>query len=384
MSGKQARQRIETRSVHAGAAPNREGAVAPPIHLSTTFERRPEGDLISDFLYSRSGNPDRRALEEAVRDLEGGAGCAAFASGLAALHSLFLTLDPGDLLLAPADAYHGTIHLLRESLSRWGLRVRFTDFLDPEDLAAGVREEPALILVETPSNPTLRVTDIAAVAAAAASCGAPLAVDNTWLTPVLQRPLELGADLVIHASTKYIGGHSDTTGGAVVAREGLALMERLRSVQTDTGPVPSPFDAWLLRRGLKTLPLRIRAQSANAAVVAAFLDAHPAVEQVFYPGLPRDPGHEVQKRQAEGFGAMLSFRVAGGEPAAKRTLARVALATRATSLGGVETLIEHRAAVEGPESRTPKDLLRMSVGLEHPDDLIADLDHALDGALGPT
>lgn len=377
MSGKKARQRIETRSVHAGAVPNREGAVAPPIHLSTTFERRPEGDLVSDFLYSRSGNPDRRALEEAIRDLEGGAECAAFASGLAALHSLFLTLDPGDLLLAPADAYHGTIHLLRESLSRWGLRVRFTDFLDPEDLAAGVREEPALILVETPSNPTLRVTDIAAVAAAAASCGAPLAVDNTWLTPVLQRPLELGADLVIHASTKYFGGHSDATGGAVVVREGLALTERLRSVQTDTGPVPSPFDAWLLRRGLKTLPLRIRAQSANAAAVATFLDAHPAVEQVFYPGLPRDPGHEVQKRQAEGFGAMLSFRVAGGESAAKRTLARVALATRATSLGGVETLIEHRAAVEGPESRTPKDLLRMSIGLEHPDDLIADIDAAL-------
>lgn len=377
MSGKKARQRIETRSVHAGAVPNREGAVAPPIHLSTTFERRPEGDLVSDFLYSRSGNPDRRALEEAIRDLEGGAECAAFASGLAALHSLFLTLDPGDLLLAPADAYHGTIHLLRESLSRWGLRVRFTDFLDPEDLAAGIREKPALILVETPSNPTLRVTDIAAVAAAAASCDAPLAVDNTWLTPVLQRPLELGADLVIHASTKYIGGHSDTTGGAVVAREGLALTERLRSVQTDTGPVPSPFDAWLLRRGLKTLPLRIRAQSANAAAVATFLNAHPAVEQVFYPGLPRDPGHEVQKRQAEGFGAMLSFRVAGGESAAKRTLARVALATRATSLGGVETLIEHRAAVEGPESRTPKDLLRMSIGLEHPDDLLADLDRAL-------
>lgn len=377
MSAKKPRQRIETRSVHAGAARNLAGAVAPPIHLSTTFERRPEGDLVSEFLYSRSGNPDRRALEEAIADLEGGAECVAFASGLAALHSLFLTLDPGDLLLAPVDAYHGTTHLLRESLSRWGLRVRFTDFLDPADLAAGIRENPALVLVETPSNPTLRVTDIAAVAAAAGSVGAPVAVDNTWLTPVLQRPLELGADLVVHASTKYFGGHSDTTGGAVVAREGLALTERLRAIQTDTGPVPSPFDAWLLRRGIRTLPLRIRAQSANAAEVAAFLDAHPAVEQVFYPGRPADPGHEVQKRQAEGFGAMLSFRVSGGEPAAKRTLARVALATRATSLGGVETLIEHRAAVEGPDSRTPRDLLRMSIGLEHPEDLTADLAQAL-------
>lgn len=370
-------QRIETRSVHAGAVPNRAGAVAPPIHLSTTFERRPEGDLVSEFLYSRSGNPDRRALEEAIADLEGGAECVAFASGLAALHALFLTLDPGDLVLAPADAYHGTTHLLRDSLARWGLRARFTDFLDPEDLAAGVREKPALVLVETPSNPTLRVTDIAAVAAAAEACGAPVAVDNTWLTPVLQRPLELGADLVVHASTKYFGGHSDATGGAVVSREGLALTERLRAIQTDTGPVPSPFDAWLLRRGIRTLPLRIRAQSANAATVAAFLDAHPAVEQVFYPGLPGDPGHEVQQRQAEGFGAMLSFRVAGGEPAAKRTLARVALATRATSLGGVETLIEHRAAVEGPDTRTPRDLLRMSIGLEHPEDLTADLEQAL-------
>lgn len=377
MSAKKPRQRIETRSVHAGAARNLAGAVAPPIHLSTTFERRPEGDLVSEFLYSRSGNPDRRALEEAIADLEGGAECVAFASGLAALHSLFLTLDPGDLLLAPTDAYHGTTHLLRESLSRWGLRVRFTDFLDPADLAAGLREKPALVLVETPSNPTLRVTDIAAVAAAAGSVGAPVAVDNTWLTPVLQRPLELGADLVVHASTKYFGGHSDTTGGAVVAREGLALTERLRAIQTDTGPVPSPFDAWLLRRGIRTLPLRIRAQSANAAEVAAFLDTHPAVEQVFYPGRPADPGHEVQKRQADGFGAMLSFRVAGGEPAAKRTLARVSLATRATSLGGVETLIEHRAAVEGPASRTPRDLLRMSIGLEHPEDLTADLTQAL-------
>lgn len=373
-----AAQRIETRSVHAGRADNRVGAVAPPIHLSTTFERRPEGDLVSEFLYSRSGNPDRTALEETIRDLEGGADCVAFSSGLAALHSLFLALEPGDLALAPGDAYHGTQHLLRGPLARWGLRTRFTDFLDPEDFEAGLAMRPALVLVETPSNPTLRVTDIAAAAKAAHEAGALLAVDNTWLTPVLQRPLELGADLVAHASTKYFGGHSDATGGAVVVREGLALAERLRSIQADTGPVPSPFDAWLLRRGIRTLPVRIRAQSANAGAVAAFLDSHPAVAQVFYPGLAADPGHEAQTRQADGYGAMLSFRTAGGEAAARRALARVSLATRATSLGGVETLIEHRAAVEGPETRTPRDLLRMSVGLEHPDDLIADLDRALD------
>lgn len=369
--------RIETRSVHAGASKNLLGAVAPPIHLSTTFERDAEGELTSDFIYSRSGNPDRTALEQAVADLEGGAGCVCFASGLAAIHSLLLTLAPGDLVLAPNDAYHGTVRLAKESLARWGLRTRFTDFLDAEDVAAGLAESPSLAILETPSNPTLRVTDIEAVAARCHAAGALVAVDNTWMTPVLQRPLALGADVVIHATTKYFGGHSDATGGAVVVREGLELTERLRFVQTDTGPVPSPFDAWLLRRGMKTLPLRIRAQSQTAGRLAAFLDGDPRVSATFYPGLPTDPGHEVQARQADGAGAMLSFRADGGEEHARRVLSGVALFIRATSLGGAESLIEHRALVEGPDSETPRDLIRVSVGLEHPDDLIADLDQAL-------
>ena len=372
--------RIETRSVHAGAAANRAGAVAPPIHLSTTFERGPDGELLSGFLYGRSGNPDRAALEAAIADLEGGAECVSFASGLAAVHSLLLTLAPGDLVLAPSDAYHGTTHLLRGSLSRWGLRTRSTDFLDPDDLDAGLAERPALAILETPSNPTLRITDIGAVAAACRAAGALVAVDNTWMTPVLQRPLSLGADIVIHATTKYFGGHSDVTGGAVVVREGLELTPRLRSVQTDTGPVPSPFDAWLLRRGIRTLPVRVRAQSAGAGELARFLDGHPAISRTHYPGLPEDPGHETQTRQADGYGAMLSFRVRGGEERARKTLARIRLAVRATSLGGVESLVEHRALVEGPDTRTPRDLIRMSVGLEHPADLIADLDQALDPA----
>ena len=375
--------RIETRSLHAGAPPDRTGAVSPPIHLSTTFRRGPDGTLDSDFIYSRSGNPDRTAFEAAVADLEGGAECIAFASGLSAIHSLLLTLSPGDLVLAPGDAYHGTMHLLRDFLSRWGLETRFTDFLDPDDLSAGLAERPVLALLETPSNPTLRVTDIAAVAARCRTSGTLTAVDSTWMTPILQRPLELGADIVIHAATKYFGGHSDVTGGCVVLGRGVLLpdgaaaAERLRAIQTETGPVPSPFDAWLLRRGLKTLPVRIRAQSENAARLAAFLSRHPGVVRVFYPGLPDDPGHEVQARQADGHGAMLSFRTAGGEEAARRLTARVRLVTRATSLGGVETLIEHRALVEGPDTPTPRDLLRVSVGLEHPDDLIADLDQAL-------
>lgn len=368
--------RLETRSVHAGATENRMGAVAPPIHLSTTFERGPGGDLTADFIYARSGNPDRTALEQAIADLEGGADCVCFASGLAAIHSLLLTLSPGDVVLAPKDAYHGTVRLARESLGRWGLRTRFTDFLDPQDVSAGLAERPALAILETPSNPLLRITDIAAVADRCHAAGALVAVDNTWMTPILQRPLSLGADIVIHATTKYFGGHSDVTGGAIVVREGLELTSRLRFVQTETGPVPSPFDAWLLRRGMKTLPIRIRSQSETAGKLAEFLSSHPGVTETFYPGLPSNPGHEVQSRQGDGYGAMLSFR-ARDEDHAKSVLSRVELFVRATSLGGVESLIEHRALVEGPDSRTPRDLIRVSVGLEHPDDLIADLNQAL-------
>ncbi len=369
--------RIETRSVHAGTSKNLMGAVAPPIHLSTTFERDAAGELASGFVYSRDANPDRTALENAVADLEGGAECVCFASGLAAIHSLLLTLSPGDVALAPRDAYHGTVRLAKESLARWGLRTRFTDFLDADDVAAGLEERPALAILETPSNPTLRITDIEAVADRCHAAGALVAVDNTWMTPVLQRPLALGADIVIHATTKYFGGHSDATGGAVVVREGLDLTSRLRFVQSETGPVPSPFDAWLLRRGMKTLPVRVRAQSETAGKVAQFLADHPGVVATFYPGLPSDPGHEVQTRQAAGYGAMLSFRARGGEKGARSVLSRVELFVRATSLGGVESLIEHRATVEGPDSKTPRDLIRVSVGLEHPDDLIADLDQAL-------
>ena len=370
--------RMETRSVHAGAAENLAAAVAPPIHLSTTFRRGPEGDLASDFIYARSGNPDRSALERAIADLEGGAECVSFASGLAAVHSLLLTLSPGDLVLVPGDAYHGTMRLAEESLGRWGLRTRFTDFLDGQDLAAGLSERPQLVILETPSNPLLRVTDIRAVAARCRAAGALVAVDNTWMTPVLQRPLALGADIVIHAATKYFGGHSDVTGGAVVVRGGLELTSRLRFIQTETGPVPSPFDAWLLRRGIKTLPLRVRAQSETAGKLAEFLSGHARVAEVRYPGLSSDPGHEVQARQADGYGAMLSFRAADGEDHASSVLARVEIFVRATSLGGVESLIEHRALVEGPHTKTPRDLIRISVGLEHADDLVADLDRALE------
>jgi cystathionine gamma-synthase len=248
---------------------------------------------------------------------------------------------------------------------------------DPANVRAALRPSTRLVWLETPSNPLLKVADIAAMAAIAHEAGALCAVDNTWATPILQRPLELGADLALHATTKYLGGHSDVLGGAVVARAASPFFERVRFIQGNGGAVPSPFDCWLVLRGIQTLAYRVRAHAEHAGQVARFLAAHPAIERVHYPGLASHPGHAVAARQMRAFGGMLSIEVRGGAEAAMAMAARVKIFTRATSLGGIESLIEHRASVEGPESRTPPGLLRISVGLEHPDDLIADLDQAL-------
>ena len=371
--------RLETLAIHAGRAVDpATGAVRSPIHLSTTFERDPDGGYARGYVYARYGNPNRAALEEALAALEGGAAALAFASGSAATMSVFQALEPGDHVVAPLDAYHGTVGLLREHFTRWGLEVTFADLTDLEQLEAALRPDTRLVWIETPSNPLLRITDIRRVVAAAHAVGARVVCDNTWATPVLQRPLALGCDLVVHATTKYLNGHGDVTGGVVVAREVDALFERLRAIQVQGGAVPSPFDAWLVLRGLATLPYRVRAHTEHAARVAAFLQAHPAVEAVHYPGLADHPGHAVAARQMEGFGGMLAFQVRGGREAALAVAARVRLITRATSLGGVESLIEHRASIEGPGTRTPENLLRLSVGLEHPEDLIADLEQALE------
>ncbi len=371
--------RLETLAIHAGRAVDpATGAVRSPIHLSTTFERDPDGGYARGYVYARYGNPNRAALEQALAALEGGAAALAFASGSAATMSVFQALEPGDHVVAPLDAYHGTVGLLREHFTRWGLEVTFADLTDLEQLEAALRPDTRLVWIETPSNPLLRITDIRRVVAAAHAVGARVVCDNTWATPVLQRPLALGCDLVVHATTKYLNGHGDVTGGVVVAREVDALFERLRAIQVQGGAVPSPFDAWLVLRGLATLPYRVRAHTEHAARVAAFLQAHPAVEAVHYPGLADHPGHAVAARQMEGFGGMLAFQVRGGREAALAVAARVRLITRATSLGGVESLIEHRASIEGPGTRTPENLLRLSVGLEHPEDLIADLEQALE------
>ena len=369
---------LETLAIHAGKKNDpTTGAVAPPIYLSTTYERLADGSFRQPFNYTRSGNPNRLELEACLAALEGGAAAAAFASGSAATDAIFRALRPGDHALVPRELYHGIRKLLKEVFVPWGLDLTEVDMNDIAAVAAALRPDTALVWIETPSNPRLGISDIAAITELARGVGAAVACDNTWTPPGMQPVLALGVDLIMHATTKYLAGHSDVLGGAVVAREDGQLFERVRFLQQNEGAVPSPFDCWLTLRGVRTLPYRMRGHVANAQAVAEFLAAHPAVERVNYPGLPSHPGHAVAKRQMTSFGGMLSFEVAGSEKAAVAVAARVELITRATSLGGVESLIEHRASIEGPDSPTPANLLRMSVGLEHPADLIADLEQAL-------
>ena len=353
------------------------GAVAPPIYLSTTFERDPDGEFSRGFVYSRVNNPNRQALEECLSLLEGGATAAAFSSGSAATGAVFQSLGPGDHVIAPRDCYHGTALLLREVFAPWGLDTTFVDMTDPSEVERAVRPNTRLVWVETPSNPLLRITDVARVVQLAADAGALCACDNTWASPMLQRPLDLGADLVVHSTTKYLGGHEDVVSGAVIAREESDFFRRLRLVQTTYGAVPSPFDCWLTLRGVRTLHLRMPAHSENAMRVARFLQDNPGVEAVHYPGLPDHPGHDIARGQMSDYGGMVSFQVAGGRDAAVRVASRVQVFTRATSLGGTQSLIEHRASIEGPETTTPDNLLRLSVGLESVDDLLEDLSQAL-------
>jgi cystathionine gamma-synthase len=372
------RFKLETLAVHAGREVDpATGAVTLPIHLSTTFEREPDGSYPRGYSYTRNGNPNRQAWEACVATLEGGEAAAAFASGSAAAAAIFRTLLPGDHVVAPDDMYHGIRKLLLAVFAPWGLELSFADMTDLDAVRAAVRPNTRLLWVETPSNPLLKVSDIAALAALAHDAGARLACDNTWTPPGLQPAFELGADLVMHATTKYLSGHSDVLGGVVVTRRVDAVFERIRLLQTHEGAVPSPFDCWLALRGVATLPYRMRAHAENASLVAAYLATHPKVERVYYPGLGSHPGFELARKQMRLFGGMLSFQVAGGAKEAMAVAAKVRLFTRATSLGGVESLIEHRASIEGPGSTTPENLLRVSVGLEHPDDLIADLEQAL-------
>jgi len=370
--------RLETIAVHAGQAIDpATGAVTLPIHLSTTFEREADGSYPRGYIYIRNANPTRAALEECLRALEGGAAAAAFASGSAAMWAIFQALSPGDHVLIPDDVYAGTRRQLQELLAPWGLEMTGVDMTDPAQVERALRPRTRLLWVETPSNPLLKISDIARLAELAHRHGAWCVCDNTWATPLGQRPLELGADLVVHSTTKYLGGHSDTLGGAVIAKETGALWERIKSIQVLGGAVLAPFDCWLTLRGIRTLPYRLRAHAANAQRVAEFLQRHPKVERVHYPGLEEHPGHAIAKRQMLSYGGMLSCQVRGGREEALAVAAKVRLFTRATSLGGPESLIEHRASIEGPSSPTPQNLLRLSIGLENAEDLIADLAQAL-------
>jgi len=370
--------KIETRAIHAGRRIDpATGAVTPPIHLSSTFERNPDGEYPRGFSYSREGNPNREMLEECLADLEGGKEALVFSSGLAAATAVIQGLEPGDHIIAPEEVYWALRNVIGGVFGKWGLETTYVDTTCIDTFRTAMRPNTRLIWLETPSNPLMRITDLAAIGAIARQTRAITVCDSTFATPILQQPLDWQIDMVCHSTTKYISGHSDVVGGVLITRHDNYLFERARQAQKYGGAVPSPFDCWLTLRGIETLPYRMRGHSENALLLAQFLQGHPAVEAVHYPGLPGHPGHNIAARQMSGFSGMLSFQVKGDAKRAMAVAARCGLFIRATSLGGPHSLIEHRASVEGPRTRTPQNLLRVSVGLEHPDDLIEDLARAL-------
>ena len=369
-----------TRAAQAlGWVDERTKAVTPPIHPSTTFVRDPDNAYRAGYSYARDENPTYDQAEALLTSLEGGAGAMLFASGMAAATSVFLGLKPGDHVIAPEIMYWGLRKWLVQTGRHWGLDVDFVPPGDLDAIRAAVRPDATrLVWIETPANPTWAVTDIAGAAEIAHEAGALLGVDSTVATPVLTRPIELGADIVMHSATKYLNGHSDVIGGALVTARTDEMWERIHTQRHDGGAVLGPFDAWLLLRGMRTLYVRVAASCAGAQRIAEHFVNHEKIAQVLYPGLPDHPGHDVASRQMQGgFGGMLSLRVAGGGDAAIAAAAKVGIWKRATSLGGVESLIEHRASIEGAGTLVPDDLLRLSVGIEDPADLIADLEQAL-------
>ena len=371
--------KIETRAIHAANLSEASRDVTSAIHLSTTFHKAPDGSLPGGHLYARASNPNRDALERALASLEGGAAAVAFSSGSAATTAVLQSLKPGDHVIAPEDAYYGTTILLKTIMTRWGLKHSLVNMQDLAAVERAVTSSTRLIWAETPSNPLLNVTDLHAIVAIAQKAGALVACDNTWATPLLSRPLELGADVVMHSVTKYLSGHSDVLSGALVFREQGDLYDSCLHIQREAGAVPSPFECWLTVRGLQTFPYRVRAQSRSAQQIAEFLADQPRskIEAVHYPGLPSHPSHAIAARQMSSFGGMMSIQVKGGRPEAFKLAGGLKLFSHATSLGGTHSLIEHRASAEGAETRSPENLLRLSIGLEHPDDLIDDLEQAL-------
>jgi cystathionine gamma-synthase len=376
---------FDSLAVHAGQDPDpATAAVIPPLHFSTTYLQDGIGNLRAGYEYGRSGNPTRTALEAQLAALEGGRHGISFASGLAAEDALLrAVLKPGDEVLLGNDVYGGTYRLLSRILGPWGVKLRVIDMSDPAQVAAAIEERvPRILWVETPSNPLLRITDIADLARAGHEAGALVVVDNTFASPALQRPLSLGADVVVHSTTKYLGGHSDVVGGAVVLDDD-ALADQVRFLQFAAGAVSGPMDAWLTTRGIKTLGIRMQRHSENAQALAEFLDADPRVAKVYYPGLAQHPGHDIAARQMSAFGGIVSLALADAA-AARRFAESTRLFSLAESLGGVESLVNYpdamtHASVRGTEAAVPPEVVRLSVGIQSLDDLRADLDRALSG-----
>jgi cystathionine gamma-synthase len=371
-------RRPETVSVHVGNEPDpATGAVAPPIHLATTFRHGPSGERIAGYEYQREGNPTNDRLREALAALEGGEDAATFASGMAAMTGLLECLPNGARVLIPDDCYTGLRMLCAEFLPERDITAVAVDMGDLDAVRAACAGGIAMLWIETPSNPLMKVSDLDALAELGHAAGAIVVADNTFATPLLQRPIAHGADVVMHSTTKYFGGHSDVLGGALVFAQRGALSEKVAHRLHITGATLAPFSAWLTLRGCRSLGARMAMHCANARRVAEFLAAHPAIERVNWPGLPTHPGHAVAARQMRDFGGMMSIQLRGGRDAALAMAGKLRVFTNATSLGGCESLVEHRASVEGPNPRSPQNLLRMSVGLEHVDDLIEDLRQAL-------
>ncbi|MEO7149609.1 MAG: PLP-dependent transferase [Rhodanobacteraceae bacterium] len=370
--------KFDTLAVHAGAEPDMQtGALAPPLHLSTTFEHAPDGSLPHGLLYQRYDNPTQQRLQEALAALDDGERALFFSTGMAAGAALLQALPAGTHVLMQDDIYHGYRVLGEQYLSRWGLNFSVVDMTRADQVRAALKANTVLLWAESPSNPLMKVIDIAARAQLAHEVGAKLLVDSTFATPCLQRPLTLGADIVLQSTTKYLGGHSDVMGGALIFRHDDALAGQCFEVRKILGASASPFAAWLTLRGLRSLPARMARHCANARKISEFLATHLAVERVHYPGLTSHPDHELAQRQMRDFGGMLSIELRGGREAALTAAGKVKLFINATSLGGCESLIEHRASVEAPHPISPQNLLRLSVGLEDADDLVADLRQAL-------
>lgn len=372
--------RFETRAIHSGLdLGNPSRAIVPPISPSTIFEIDPKGKQKGDYHYTRLENPNRQQFEAVLASLEGAAEAAAFSSGVAAAAAILQSLRPGDHVLMPEDVYAGNRMLIQKIMLRWELDVEFMPVHDLEQLENHLREHTALVWIETPSNPLMRLTDIEESARLAHSAGATVVVDNTWPTPVNQRPLELGADLVLHSTSKYFGGHSDLLGGAVLCKESTPLFKQIRITQKLGGAVPSPHDCWLFTRSTRTLSYRMRGHNDHAFALARFLEGHDRIQRVFYPGLESHPQHAIAKKQMDGYGGMISFLLEGSADHAIEVVGRSRLVKRATSLGGVESTWEHRQSSEGEGSVSPDSLIRISVGLEHPDDLLEDVQQSLEG-----